>query len=199
VSGPIDHGEFASVCRQEIGSNPRLGNTAVELGLKPSDLLGVFEQVSGLYDRFVTFPHVDFAAAEIKLEVDAAVGLTLIGQVDAVFGQGDAVRLVDWKTGALGEAEGQLMFYALLWAMDREHLPSLVEAVSVTTGERFSAEPSSTSIGAIAVEVEKMVDSLRSAWSTGVDLERRGGPWCEYCPILADCSEGQATVEILAN
>lgn len=199
TSGPIEGAEFETVCRQEMGKNHNLGNTWVELGLKPSDLKGVVGQVRHLYERFVRVPQDEFAAAEVMFEIKAAEALTLVGQVDAVFGHGARVRLVDWKTGALGEAEGQLMFYALLWALEHEQLPQSVMAVSVKTGETFSSEPSDDAVGELALEVGAMVDELRTAWINEVELERRGGPWCEYCPILVDCDEGAATMEMLSS
>lgn len=199
TSGPIGGAEFETVCRQEMGKNHNLGNTLVELGLKPSDIKGIVGQVRDLYERFVRVPQDDFAAAEVMFEIEAAEALTLVGQIDAVFGQGARVRLVDWKTGALGEAEGQLMFYALLWALEHDQLPQSVMAVSVKTGETFSSEPSDDALGELALEVGAMVDELRTAWRNEVELERRGGPWCEYCPILDDCGEGALTMEMLSS
>lgn len=198
TDGPIEGTEFESVCRQEMGKNQSLGNTWVELGLKPSDLRGVIGQVRDLYERFVRVPQDDFAAAEVMFEIEAAEALTLVGQVDAVFGDDSGVRLVDWKTGALGEAEGQLMFYALLWMLEHGQLPKSVMAVSVKTGETFSSEPSDDAVEELALEVGAMVDELRTAWMGGDELLRRGGPWCEYCPILDDCGEGAATMALLS-
>lgn len=199
IDGPIEGTEFEAVCRQEMGKNHSLGNAWVELGLKPSDLKGVVGQVRDLYERFVRVPQDEFVAAEMMFEIEAAEALTLVGQIDAVFGRGARVRLVDWKTGALGEAQGQLMFYALLWALEHEQLPQSVMAVSVKTGETFSSEPSNDAVGELALEVGAMVDELRTAWIRGIELTRRGGPWCEYCPILDDCGEGAATMAMLSS
>ncbi|HEY5889608.1 MAG TPA: PD-(D/E)XK nuclease family protein [Acidimicrobiia bacterium] len=197
--GPIEADEFEMACRQEMGKSMNLGNTLVELGLKPSELRGVVAQVRDLYERFVRVPQDGFTAAEVMFEIEAAEALTLVGQIDAVFGHGFDVRLVDWKTGALGEAEGQLMFYALLWVLENEQLPQSVMAVSVKTGETFSSEPSDDAVAELALEVGAMVDELRTAWTNGDELTRRGGPWCEYCPILGDCGEGAATMEMLSS
>jgi len=199
TDGPIDVEEFEMVCRQEMGKSLNLGNTLVQLGLKPSELRGVIAQVRDLYERFVRVPQDEFTAAEVMFEIEAAEALTLVGQIDAVFGEGSGVRLVDWKTGALGEAEGQLMFYALLWALENDQLPQKVMAVSVKTGETFSSEPSGDAVEELALEVGAMVDELRTAWINGVELTRRGGPWCEYCPILDGCGEGAATMEVLSS
>jgi hypothetical protein len=42
-----------------------------------------------------------------------------------------------------------------------------------------------------------MVDAIRASWASGGDLERTGGPWCRYCPLLEDCPEGKTTTELL--
>jgi hypothetical protein len=168
-----------------------------ELGLRPRVIEGVFEQVRVLYETFVRIPQEGFVGAEVIFELGTAPGVFMVGQVDAVFEDESGVRLVDWKTGELGEAEGQLMFYALLWTLDRGFIPATVEAVSVRTGERFSARPTESDLAEIAAEVAGMVDDLRRAWAIGADLARQGGPWCEYCPILDDCPEGRATMTML--
>jgi hypothetical protein len=105
--------------------------------------------------------------------------------------------LVDWKTGGLGDPDTQLAFYSLLWAMERGELPARVEAVSVQTGERTDTVPSRPLIDQTAVDVAGAVDALRTTWATGASLERLAGPWCKWCPLLDECSEGRATVDLL--
>jgi hypothetical protein len=97
----------------------------------------------------------------------------------------------------LGDPEDQLLFYALVWAMDRGELPAYVEAVSVRTGERYRAVPSSGDVGRVAAEVGDLVGVIRSAWASGGDLLRSAGPWCRYCPLLEDCAEGKAAGVLL--
>jgi hypothetical protein len=122
----------------------------------------------------------------------------LVGTVDAVYREDlGGHRLVDWKTGELGDPEDQLLFYALLWLMERGELPAYVEAVSVRTGERYRTVPSSADVGRVVTELGDMVGVIRSAWATGQDLARHGGPWCRYCPLLQDCAEGMAAGALL--
>ncbi|HEX2404056.1 MAG TPA: hypothetical protein VHM29_05080, partial [Acidimicrobiia bacterium] len=102
-----------------------------------------------------------------------------------------------WKTGELGDTEDQLLFYALLWLLDRGELPAYVEAVSVRTGERYRTVPSSGDAGKVAIELGELVDVIRNAWATGADLPRTGGPWCRYCPLLGDCDEGKSAGALL--
>ena len=194
--GPIGPDRFSSVCREEIGAsmNPKLR----ALGLKPSDLQKVVAEVGSLYERFRTLGAEGFEGAEVPLESEPMEGVTLRGKVDAVFGDGDAgTRLVDWKTGNLGEPASQLGFYALLWALERGEIPGKVEAMSVSSGERFEEIPTRAGVVAIAARVGEMVDDLRASWESGDDQPRVAGPWCRWCPLLDECSEGQAAKSIL--
>jgi len=197
TSGPIAPDQLVPACREEIGGgmNPKL----VSLGLKPSELGSVIEEVSGLYDRFKTLKAEGFAGAEVSLDHQPADGVTLRGSVDAVFDDDGGVRLVDWKTGNLGDTEAQLSFYSLLWALERDEIPARTEAVSVKTGERTEAVPSRSSIDDTALRAAKAVDSLRSSWSDGGELQKIAGPWCRWCPLLDDCTEGRATVDLLSS
>ena len=98
AGGEIPSGDFTAVCREEIGGsmNPKMA----ALGMKPSQLKGVIEEVRSLYERFKTLGTEGFAGAEVALESQPAPDVTLRGIVDAVFDEGSSgVRLVDWKTG----------------------------------------------------------------------------------------------------
>lgn len=189
--GPIGPERFAQVCREEIGAsmNPKLG----ALGLKPSDLGRVLEEVGSLYERFRTLGADGFEGAEVALEAEPADGVLLRGKIDAVFGDGAAgTRLIDWKTGSLGEPAPQLGFYSLLWVLERDEIPGRVEAVSVSSGERYEEVPTRSGVVEVAGRVGEMVDTLRDSWETGRSLERVAGPWCRWCPLLDECGEGQA-------
>ncbi len=195
--GAIKEGELASVCREEIGAsmNPKMA----ALGLKPSALQQVIEEVGSLYERFRRLGTEGFAGAEVHLEVRPVEDVTLLGSVDAVFEEGGGVRLVDWKTGSLGDPLPQLGFYALLWAMERGELPTRVEAVSVGTGERADEAPSREGIEAVARQAAEAVDLLRASWESGVSLERTAGPWCRWCALLDECEEGRSASSLLGG
>jgi len=196
TSGPIDRAGLEAACREEIGSamNPKM----TSLGMKPSALAGVIRDVGGLYDRFKTMGTEGFEGAEVELEASPSDGVVLRGKVDAVFDAGEAgVRLVDWKTGGLGDPGLQLSFYSLLWALDRGEIPGRVEAVSVGSGERMEEVPTRAGIEQTAASAAAMITTLRESWRTGADLERVGGPWCRWCPLLDDCSEGRAATRLL--
>jgi hypothetical protein len=192
---PIDKQEFGQVCRTEIGSsnlNFKLG----ALGLKPSELGKVIDEVGAIFERFKRIPVEGFEGAEVSLAAEPADDVTLVGSVDAVFADDQGVRLVDWKTGELGEVVDQLHFYALLWVLEKQELPQAVEALSVKTGERVSEVPNSGVVQETAEQVAEMVGRLRTAWKTGAGIDRRGGPWCKYCGILDSCSEGRAATRL---
>jgi hypothetical protein len=197
--GPIDPASFQQVCREEIGASS-LNHKLNGIGLgKVSTLRPLISEVQGLYERFRRFPTEGFAGAEVELEVEPLPGITLLGKVDAVFEEGSGSRLVDWKTGDLGDPLDQLLFYALLWGLSRHELPSRLEAVSLRTGERFAAVPSRAELVDLADRVVRMATELRLAFASGAALARTGGPWCRYCPLLVDCPEGSVAVLVNAR
>ncbi len=196
--GPIAPEEFQQVCRSEIGSST-LNHKMAGLGLKPRELGQVIEEVGALYERFRRFPTEGFVGSEVAIEVEPSEGVSLLGTIDAVFDQDGTARLVDWKTGDLGEVVFQLGFYALIWSLDRGALPGRTEAVSVRTGERTESVPSRTEVVETARMVASMVDTLRRAWKTADPLARRGGPWCRFCPLLEGCEEGRAAATVASG
>ncbi|MEA2011260.1 MAG: PD-(D/E)XK nuclease family protein [Actinomycetota bacterium] len=201
TSGPIAEQDVIQVCRQEIGApEGHLNMKLAPLELnRPSKLAPILAEVGDLYDRFRSFPTDGFRDAEVSLEVDIGSDVVLRGRVDAIFDDpaGETV-IIDWKTGAwLEDSEPQLEFYSLVWALDHGELPSRAEAVSVQTGERAGIEPTIEQAEATAGEIGSMVNTLRAAFRSGDDVERRAGPHCRWCPLLEGCSEGTAAVEIL--
>ena len=121
---------------------------------------------------------------DIKHQTDS--GIKLVGIVDAVYREDlGGHRLVDWKTGELGEPEDQLMFYAMLWALDHEDVPAYVEAVSVRTGERYRSVPSTTDVERVADEVAELGDPDQNS------LERTAAPAKEGRPLVSSLSNPQ--------
>jgi hypothetical protein len=195
-NGPIDDGCFAMACREEIGSsnlNYKLG----DLGVRPSELRSIIAEVGALYERFKRLPSAGFERAEVPLEVDASEGLRLVGVVDAIFEDGGRVRLVDWKTGELGDAQHQLDFYALVWAMQHGSIPDEAQALSVRTGERMELRFLRSDLETVAHRIASMVDDIRLALDRELQLERRGGPGCRFCPLLEECPEGASSTLVL--
>ena len=46
--------------------------------------------------------------------------------------------------------------------------------------------------GVEGVRVAEVVGELRTTWSSSGQFARTAGPWCRWCPLLDECSEGQA-------
>lgn len=193
-SGPIS--DLGQAVREEIGSSLNAKLTAVGIH-RPSQLEDTIRTVGVLYERFRRFPGDGFREAEVPLEVEVAPGVQLLGKVDAVFDDGEGILLLrDWKTGPLGDPLVQLMFYALVWAFEGRQMPVAVEAVSVSTGERLRQNPTISQLQEVADDLARLVAAFRTEWPNGVEPTRSGGPWCRYCPLLLECSEGAVAIAI---
>jgi hypothetical protein len=131
----------------------------------------------------------------VFIETEPASGVMLRGSIDAVF-EHAGTRLVDWKTGQLGQSQEQLWFYAMLWALDRNELPEVIEAVSVGTGERWDISPTQPGVERTAARVAELVDAIRGAAASGGPLPKQAGSWCRYCPVLDDCDEGRSAAAV---
>ena len=195
--GPIASADFEQVCREEIGSST-LNHKLASLKLKPSELARVIAEAQALYERFTSFPSDGFDGAEIFIEHDAGGDVEIIGSIDARFNDADGVRLVDWKTGDLGDPMPQLRFYALLWALEKGSLPAVVEAVSIKTGERLMEQPTVDVALETAEGVRRLVNAIRQGWKSQTQLARHGGPACRFCPLLESCDEGRSAAAVLA-
>lgn len=197
MDGPIEDVDFRQVCREEIGKG--LNPSLAALGLKPSQLDALVEEVRVLYASFVRLPVDGLRHVELQLMEEAAPGLQLRGVIDAVFDEvdGRGIRLTDWKTGRLDDADHQLAFYALLWAVHSDEIPQRVEAISVASGERHEETPNSATVAVTAQRVATMVGEVRVAMSERRRLERTAGPWCWSCPLLEACEEGAAATAVL--
>jgi hypothetical protein len=195
ADGPI--GDVAAACREEIGAG-RMSIKMQGLGIgKPSALAPIIAEVGDLYDRFKRFPTDGFRAAEVAIEVELEGEVTLKGKVDAVYDEDGGTRIVDWKTGSrIDHSDGQLHFYCHAWAQQHGELPVAAEAVSVKTGERSTIKPTVEQATATGAAVVAMVNTLRRAFRERTELERRGGPHCQWCPLLDGCVEGQAATAV---
>ena len=197
--GPIEDGDLPLVCRMETGAN--LNGQMAAIGIKPSEFRAVVAEVSDVYTRFRSHPLAEEGPveAEVSFADEVSDGITLKGRIDAVYGSGDSARIVDWKTGAhLGDdVDTQLGFYALAWKYRTGSMPAATEAMSLATGERVSSVPTAAGLEVIERDVAAMVTDLRSAMAAGAELERVAGPYCRWCPLLDDCSEGAAAVTLL--
>jgi len=195
TDGPIE--DVTAASRQEIGAG-KMSIKLQGLGIgKPSALAPVIAEVGDLYARFKRFPTDGFRAAEVAIEAKVGGDVTLVGVVDAIFDDDEGTRIVDWKTGAfIDDTDGQLDFYCHAWAQQHGELPAIAEAVSVKTGERSMRRPTLEQAVATGTAVVEMVNTLRRAFEEESDLERRGGPYCRWCPLLETCPEGKAATAV---
>jgi len=196
VDGLIDPEDFTDVCRQEVGAH--LGGSMASLSLKPSEFRAITAEVEQLYERFKALPTDGFMDAEVDVQSEPAQGISLRGRVDAVYLDGDDTRIVDWKTGSyLDDAEPQLAFYAMAWKLAKGSLPATLEAVSLKTGERRVTRPTDADTALTETLVADMITALRVAIADRSDMPRTAGPHCRWCPLLGECGEGTAALEIL--
>lgn len=195
-TGPIEIERFETVCREEIGQalNAKLGS----LQLRPSELRNLIAEVGELYKRFQTIATTGCSRVEAELEVAVTPEVTLRGRIDAVFQDARGVRLVDWKTGGLGDAEHQLDFYALLWRLQHGELPAVVEAASVASGEHYERMPTPAAATVTGRHIVDLVAAMRAGFSDPETVVRRGGPGCRFCPLSAECAEGATALRVLS-
>lgn len=197
VEGPIAPEEIPFTCKVEIGAG-RLNAKMAAVGIRnTAQLEPVFHEIASKYERFQAYPQDGFQDAELHIEVEPAEGVTLVGKIDAVFSGDDGTRLVDWKTGALGEGRSQLGFYALIWAYENNRLPDEIEVVSLGTGERHSEPVTSEWLTEIAGQVSELASRIRSYFDTGQSFPLTPGPWCRYCPRNEECDEGRWALALL--
>jgi RecB family exonuclease len=198
VDGVITPDDFTAACRQEAGAH--LGGSMAELSLKPSEFRRITAEVEQLYDRFKSLPTDGFEDAEVDVQSEPVEGIALRGRVDAVFVEGDEVRIVDWKTGSsLDDAEPQLAFYAMAWQLANGSLPTTMEALSLKTGERRMTQPTEESAALTEMQVADMITALRGAMADRSEMPRTAGPHCRWCPLLDGCAEGAAALKILES
>jgi len=194
--GPIPEGEFLLRCRQLAGEH--LGESMAGLRMKPTEFKAMVSEIEDMYSRFRRISTDGFVSAEEPIEADVHDGIVLRGRIDAVFDDGLGARIVDWKTGSfLDDTDAQMDFYALAWRLVHGAPPTMTEATSLATGEQVQRHPDEISTDQTLADVEAMVAAIRSAVETMTELERIAGPHCQWCPLLDECSEGNAAMEIL--
>ncbi len=196
VEGPIPDAEFVQVCKVEVGTH--LSRQMTSLALKASEFRQITAEVTELYETFKLLPVEGFVDAEVDVGSRPVQGVVIRGRVDAVFRDEDGVRIADWKTGAyLDDAEAQLEFYAMAWWHTEGSVPATLEAVSLKTGEKRVSKPGDDDVQTTESRVAEMITILRGAMDGRVELSRRAGPHCSWCPLLEECDEGRVALEIL--
>ena len=129
-----------------------------------------------------------------------APGAVWVGFVDAVFDDGDALRVVDWKTSTspydgdrVAGLRAQLEPYAAVLGVERER-PVRAEAVVLTS---TSVRPQRIAVavpdpGTVLLALRRRVDALEdgAVRAAGRGWPARPGPsQCRFCDFREECSE----------
>lgn len=134
--------------------------------------------------------------AEAKLERSLANGARLVGRVDRIDQHGDAVAVIDYKTGAVPKREAiercekiQLPFYALL-AGDL----GAVAAVSYLALDRTVREHSlnrDNGLESVVAFLEERIGAVGLALNSGINLPAWADEGtCAYCDFSGVCRRG---------
>lgn len=123
--------------------------------------------------------------------------ITLSGKVDLLFGRpsGRESRkvIIDLKTGRPNARHRQdLGFYALLETLVREVPPRKVATFYLDAAEAHAEDVSERMIVTAMRRTLDGVNAMIELGSEGRTPVRRPGVSCRWCPISADCAEGQA-------
>jgi hypothetical protein len=146
------------------------------------------------------FPPLDkrwSPVTEASVRWPSAGPITLSGKVDLLFGRpkGRESRkvLIDFKTGRAHVRHRQdLGFYALLETLVREVPPRKVATFYLDSAEAHDEDVSERML---LTAMRRTLDGINAI----IELEhqgrapiRRPGSVCRWCPIAADCADGQA-------
>jgi CRISPR/Cas system-associated exonuclease Cas4 (RecB family) len=131
------------------------------------------------------------ALSEVRLEHPT---LPLGGVLDLVScGEGEAVSILDFKTGAAKESHrDQLLLYALLWWRVTGVRPARIAVQYLNDGwiEDVSEIELSRFERRVAEEISQLAETLSKH-----PARARAGQQCVHCPVRARCSEGWSYVE----
>lgn len=157
-------------------------------------------QVNDLLVKFLEcFPRLKpawFPSTETPLRVEIGERFVLSGRVDLSLGVADGDRagkvLVDLKTGSYSPLHREdLRFYALLDAIRIGTPPRKMATYYLDQG-RFQVEDVTEDV--LFSTVARTVDATERILllATGQrDPTTAPGPACRWCPLLADCDDGQ--------
>lgn len=119
------------------------------------------------------------AQPRIPLEIEEAFrvyikdsNLSIRGRFDVVFGLGDSVEIVDYKTSSnvdtpekakqRASASEQLTLYALAWQAQHDELPALVTLDFIETGQRGSLKKTQRGIDGAYSRLHKVAEGIRA-------------------------------------
>lgn len=118
----------------------------------------------------------------------------VVGSADMVGIDGDAVVVLDWKTGFLdvepAATNPQMAFYALAACRAFGKDRAIVRIVYTKSNRVDEAELDALDLAAFADRLESLFRRVALAQSTraaGAPVNTREGSWCRYCPSKSVC------------
>lgn len=131
----------------------------------------------------------------------------IVGSTDVVGVVGDAVVILDWKTGFANvepaASNEQLHFYALAACRALGKDSAIVRIVYTQTGIVDEAELGPLDLAEFADVLEQLharVGQRQAQRANGETLDTTEGSWCKYCPSKAFCpSKNALLVQIGAH
>lgn len=192
-----------------LDSIERSGNWVAEFlfGCSPADRAQLRGESADLVAKFLeVWPPLTAAmrpATESRIRTELCDRrIQFRGQVDLTLGQAIGTHnrarkiIVDYKTGGYSiDHAADLRFYALIETLRIGVPPRLLVTTYLSTGTS-ECEPVTPAM--LDATVQRVIDGVLSydAIRTGAaEPALRPSPACRWCPVLDDCSTGQAFLE----
>jgi hypothetical protein len=172
----------------------------VPLDLTDVDLYDVSEEASpGSYDSYLgsRFSRSKATLVEAPFTLVVGPGVTLRGRIDAIYEEGGAWEVVDFKSGTRSDDPSrivQLQAYALA-AHDHDFGLGPPQQLTMTFaylgngGEEVSYEVDEDWMSGARMRIDEL-----STGMTGETFVESPGPWCSDCDFLRFCAPGRRFV-----
>jgi len=174
--------------------------------LSPGDEADVRGQtavrVTQFVENFPPLPKRSRPVTEASVRWPLSGPITLMGKVDLLFGtpEGRESRkvIIDLKTGSPHHRHRQdLAYYALLETLVREVPPRKVATFYLDAADAHADDVNEAMLTSAMRRTLDAVHAMVELRQGGRDPVKRPGGSCRWCPIAADCDEGQAHLATL--
>ena len=161
-----------------------------------ADLRGqAVERVTSFTECFPRLKPQWLPRTEAKVRAELLDGaIVLAGKVDLSLGKPGEKVIIDLKTGTpRAQHREDLRFYALIETLSRGVPPRKLASYYLDAG---STHPEDVSEGVLRAAVRRTVDGVHRIVEIRAalrDPERAPGPQCNWCALLPECAEGQAS------
>lgn len=127
----------------------------------------------------------------------------IAGSIDVLGIVGDAVVVLDWKTGFKdvepAATNGQLRFYALAACRALGRDRAVLRIVYTQTGRCDEAEMDALDLAGFAAEVEGLHARVAALKAGGGPYNTREGSWCRHCASKHACPSKRALLVQIAS